>query len=185
MQEPGPSQYKVQPLSSDLQEHLRKTLKSKTLAKNEYLLKEGDTSRRVSFIESGLLRCFYLSKGKDVNRWFMSEGDVVFSVSSFYMQQPSYEYIQALEPSQLFYITHDELYEIYYRFPEFQRIGLVLTGKYYLLSDQLSFVKSKPPRERYEWLVTNQQELLQRVASKHLASYLGITSEYFSRIKRK
>ena len=187
VQAPGPSRFKPQSLSPDLQEHLQQKLKVENLSKDEYLLKAGQTSKSVTFIESGLLRCYYLTdSGKEVNRWFMREGDVVFSINSFYTQKPGQEYIQALEPAELFYITYDELDEIYFKFPDFRTIGLQLTSKYYMLWDQKEYaVLAKPASERYEWLVTNHQELLQRVADKHLASWLGITDVTFSQIKSK
>lgn len=181
----GPSRIKIQPLSPALKDHLMITLKGKSLVKSEYLLQAGQISRHVCFIESGLLRCYYISEtGKEVNRWFMREGDVVFSISSFYEQIPGQEYIQALEPTQLYYITYEELDEIYINFPEFERIGRHLTIKYHLLWDkQLASVLTKTARERFLWLVSHHDELFRRVADKHLASWLGITEVRFSQMK--
>ena len=93
--------HSVYPLSTELKEHLAKILKKKELKKKELLLSAGSICRNVYFVSQGLLRCYYLEDG-EVCKWFMKEGDVVYSVRSFLTQTASNEYIQALENCQLY-----------------------------------------------------------------------------------
>ena len=176
----------IYPMSDGLKEHLAVTLKEKQLAKKEYLLRAGQVSRRICFIAHGLLRCFYIKEDQEVSSWFMKEGDVIVSVESFFGQSESYEAIQALEDSLLYYITYDELEDIYRHFPEFNFIGRVLLEKYYTLSEQrLYSLRMQRSRERYEYLLEHHPELVLRVPLKYLASYLGIQEETLSRIRSK
>lgn len=83
----------IHPLSDGLKAYLTQNLKQRKIKKKEYLLKAGHTSRHVCFIHTGLLRCFYVNGDIEVSSWFMKEGDIVFSIESFYTQTPSYESI--------------------------------------------------------------------------------------------
>lgn len=121
---------------------------------------------------------------KDVSSWFMKEGDVIISVESFFQQTASYESIQALEDCTLHYITYDELQFTFRNFPEFNFIGRVLIERYYTLSEQrLYSMRLQRSYDRYLYLMEHHSDLILRVPSKFLASYLGITEVTLSNIK--
>jgi CRP-like cAMP-binding protein len=174
----------IHPLSDSLIEYLSINLKTKHLAKKDFLLKAGHVSKDICFIGKGLLRCFYLIEDKEVCSWFMKEGDVIISVESFFKQQESYEAIQALDNCTLYYITYEELQFIYRNFSEFNFVGRILTERYYTLSEQrLHSIRMQRSQDRYAYLMEHHSELIQRVPSKFLASYLGITEVTLSNIK--
>jgi CRP/FNR family transcriptional regulator, anaerobic regulatory protein len=174
----------IQPLSDELKDYLIKTLRSKEILRRDYLLKAGQISKHIYFIEQGLLRCYYLKDDLEVSSWFMKEGDVIISVESFFKQKESTEYIQALEDAILHYISYNELQYIYSRFPEFNYIGRTLVEHYYTISEQrLHSLRMQRAQERYASLISNNPELIQRIPSKYLASYLGISEETLSRIR--
>ncbi|HLY68736.1 MAG TPA: Crp/Fnr family transcriptional regulator [Puia sp.] len=176
----------IHPFSSPLREHLSRTLKQRELTTKKFLLKAGHVCRHIWFVKKGLLRCFYITHDAEVCSWFMKEGDVIISIESFFRQTPSYETIQALEDCELFYIDYDELQRMYREFPEFNVPGRVLTEKYYCQSEQrLYSMRMQRAPERYAYLQEHEPELLQRVASKYIASYLGLTEVTFSRIKNR
>ena len=176
----------IYPLSETCRDHLVQVLKTKELKRKNFLLKAGQVSREVCFIETGLLRCYYLKDGKEVSRWFMHEGDVIFSISSFYDQVPSFEYIQALEDCVLHFISWVELEHIYKTFWEFNFVGRELTKKYHKLWDrQLYYIQMQSAEERYRWLLNEHPELPLRVPAKHIASWLDITEVTLSKIKSK
>ena len=173
------------PLTDALRDHLAQILKSRTFLKKDFFLKAGHIANEIFFIEKGLVRCFYENNGKEVCSWFMKEGDCIISVESFFQQKESYENIQALEDTNTYYIDYKELQNIYQNFPEFNFIGRVLTEKYYVLSEQrLYSIRMHTASERYKILLEDAPELIQRVPSKYLASYIGITEETLSRNKR-
>lgn len=174
-------------LSDSLKAHLATVIKLKKISKKDYLLKAGHVCRNICFVEKGLLRCFYhIREETEVSSSFMKEGDVIISIESFFGQKESYESIQALEDCTLHYINYPEIQYIYRNFPEFNFIGRVLTEKYYIRwAQQLHGMRMQPPAERYKWLMQNNPELILRVTSKYLASYLGISEVTLSRQKGK
>jgi CRP-like cAMP-binding protein len=176
----------IHPLSPGLIEHLQGILKVRELPRKAYLLKQGGICTSISFIEKGLLRCFYEKDEKEICSWFMKEGDVIISVESFFKQTVSYENIQALEECVLYYINYKELQNIYCRFPEFNFIARVLTENYYTLSEQrLYSIRMQRAQERYQYLINHFPEIIQRVPLKYIASYLSITEETLSRIRSR
>lgn len=175
----------IHPLSDELKNHLKQIIQIQEVSKKEYLLELGRVCKGISFVAKGLVRCFYYKNGREVCSWFMKEGDLIVSVESFFSQVPSYENMQALEDCLLFSISYDQLQHIYLHYPEFNYIGRVLTEKYYILCDQrLYSLRMQKAAERYEYLIQNQPEIIQRVPAQYIASYLGITSETLSRIRK-
>jgi CRP/FNR family transcriptional regulator, anaerobic regulatory protein len=176
----------IHPLSEGLKIHLSKTIKIKELPKKEFLLKAGHVCREVCFIKKGLLRCFYINEDTEVCSWFMKEGDVIYSVESFLLQRQSYESIQAIEEAIVFYIDYSELQYIYNTYPEFNFIGRVLTEKYYTLSEQrLYSLRMHRADERYSYMMNKFPDLMQRVPLKYLASYMGMTEVWLSKVRAK
>ncbi len=174
----------IYPVSPALHEYLIEKTKVVLLPKKAFLLKEGRICKNIYYINKGLARCFYIKDDKEVSSWFMKEGDHIISVESFFRQQPSYENIQAIEDCELFALSYEELHVIYYNFPEFNFIARVLTEKYYTLSEQRLFsLRMQRASERYAHLMNHFPEIIQRVPSTIIASYLGITLETLSRIK--
>jgi CRP/FNR family transcriptional regulator, anaerobic regulatory protein len=176
----------INPLSEQIIAHLRSVLKHKKLEKKEFLLKAGKISGEICFISSGLLRCYFNRHSREISTWFMREGDVVISVESFFKQVQSKEFIQALEPTELWYIDYQELVYIYKNFIEFNFHGRQLTERYYVLSEQrVNSMRDQRAHERYRFLIDNNPDIIRRVPSKFIASYLGITEVTLSTIKSK
>lgn len=114
----------------------------------------------------------------------MKEGDVIVSVESFFSQTESYESIHALEDCRLHSLSYRDLQEAYQNYPEFNFIGRLLTEKYYRLSEErLYSIRMQRGLEKYKSLIEHHPQLIQRVPSKYLASYLGLTEETLSRIR--
>ncbi len=176
----------IYPLSSDLEQYLLSIFKVKELTKKSYILKQGQVCRNLYFIEKGLVRCFYIKDDKEVCSWFMKEGDLIISVESFFKQVISYENIQALEDCLVYYIDYKDLQYMYRHFIDSNFLARVVTEKYYMLSEQRLFsIRMQRAQERYQYLIDNFPELIQRVPSKYIASYLSITEETLSRIRGK
>ncbi|WP_018615709.1 Crp/Fnr family transcriptional regulator [Segetibacter koreensis] len=176
----------IHELSLGLQQNLLQSLKTQDLERKGFLLTEGELCKSIYYIEKGLLRCFYTTNSQEVCSWFMKEGDLIISVPSFFPQKPSYESIQALEDCSLLCLGYDELQKMYWNFLELNFVARVLTEKYYVLAEErLYSLRKHSAPERYAFLREKYPELIQRVPSKYLASYLGISEETLSRIKSK
>src|SRR4030095_12099901 len=176
----------IHPLSSELHQYLSQQLKTTTIDKKQFLLQAGQINRHIYFIKKGLLRCYYIHDQQEVCSKFLKEGDIIVSANSFFLQKESYESIQAIEDSVLWHICYDELQYIYRNFPEFNIIARVLSIKSYLLSEQrLNFIRMKQAADRYNSMLEHFPDLVLRVPSKYLASYLSISVETLSRIRGK
>jgi CRP-like cAMP-binding protein len=180
----------VYPMTPGLVSDLKEVVEFSTAKRLEYLLKPGQVCDRLYYIHKGLLRCFYeltdeeTGQTKEVSTWFMRERDTCVSVESYYLGEPSYEYIQTLEHSELFSIKREYLEAIFLKHLEFNYIGRVLTIKY--LVDwvrQINGIRKLKVAERYEALRSRDPELLQRVPQKYLASFLDTTPETIARIR--
>ena len=174
----------ITPISNALEERLSNTLQTKIFPKKQLLLKEGQVSNYIYFIEKGFLRSFYINHGKEITGWFMKENDIIVSVNSFFKREPSYEYIQVIEESTVHYVHYDELQNIYKDFIEFNIVGRVLAEIYYTLSEErLYAMRSHTAEERFNSLLDKHPEIIQRAPVGYIASYLGITHETLSRIR--
>lgn len=174
----------INPISKELEQRLSKTLQVKTFPKKYFLLKEGQVSNYIYFIEKGFLRSYYINNSKEITGWFMKENDIIISVNSFYKREPSYEWIQTIEESTLHYIHYDELQKIYKDFIEFNIAGRVLTEIYYVLSEERLYgMRSHTAEERFKFLLEKHPEIIQRAPVGYIASYLGISLETLSRLR--
>ncbi|HMH23823.1 MAG TPA: Crp/Fnr family transcriptional regulator [Puia sp.] len=178
--------HSVHPLPGGLREYLYEVAKTIDVRKGERLLRIGEVCSNIYFIEKGLFRCYYESDTGEVCAWFMKEGDVIISVGSFFSQAPSYQAIVAMEESLVRFISHEDLHKIYRRWPEFNLTGRKITEKYYALcEDRLYSLRMKKAEERYHYFLESQPGLVDRIPATYIASYLGITRETLSRIKKK
>ena len=138
----------------------------------------------ILIIHKGLLKCYYLLDGTPVSDWFFGEMETIVSIDSFYDQVPSKDFIQALENTDLFYITYDDLENLYRNFIEFNVIGRILTNKYLRIwHRQAQNIRMLTAEERYAFLLANQPELINRVPVRDLASYLDMSRETLSRMR--
>lgn len=174
------------PLSDELKEAITEKLQFKKFKKKEFVLKEGEICDYLYFIEEGFFKSFNLKDGKEITQWFMRANDFIISVSSFYKRTKSYEYIQALEDSAVHFIHYNDLQIIYKNFPEFNITGRILTEHYYILSEERLFgLRKLKAEERYLFLLDTHPEIIRKASRTDIASYLGISLETLSRIKKK
>lgn len=94
------------------------------------------------------------------------------------------EYIQALEPTEILYITKKQLYDIYHEHRDFCLNALMLTIDVLVEWDQrIQALINTTAEERYMWLVKNRPDLLTRVPDRYIAGFIGIRPETFSKVK--
>jgi CRP-like cAMP-binding protein len=176
----------IHPLTEELKSAIVQNSHIAQINKKTTLLSAGESSNTIYFIVSGAARVYYLDKeGKQTNTWFLFENELLISVYGFFTGQPSFEYIETLEDSTLIVVKKEKLDELYLRFMEFNFIGRKLTEYYYIRNEiQANELRMLSAKERYEQLFKRNPQLFQRVSLGHIASYLGISQETLSRIRK-
>lgn len=174
----------VGPMSSALERHLRGKIKPVFLKKGELLLRAGEVAGLILYLKKGLVRSYSLLEGKDVSNWFMKEGHIIISVESFLQQIPAEEWIQALEDCECWGITYTELEKTYRRFPRFERVGRLITGKYYCMSEvRHKSQRRRTKEEKYDYMMATDPDLVARVLNKYMASYLDISTSSYAHLR--
>ncbi|MBP6589869.1 MAG: Crp/Fnr family transcriptional regulator [Chitinophagaceae bacterium] len=165
---------------------LESKLTVQQLTKGSLLIRQGEVSRSVSFINKGLVRIYYLSDGKEINTGFIAENEYVSSYSSFLTRQPSAENIDALEDCELINLSFESMQELYLSHPIYERFGRKIAEMLYIMvSSHTTLLLTLSPEERYQTMLLQQPYLLQRVPQYMIASFIGITPEHLSRIRKK
>jgi len=174
------------PLSTEAQNALQDCFEKIVLAKNEYLLTQGNVCRHLYFLEKGALRGFYNLDGKEITHWFGFENDFVTSFHSFITQQAAIENIQLLEGSILWAISKERLKTLFNAHHEIERLVRIVYEKYYIkLEERYVNAHFKTAKELYENLLQQTPHILERVPLGFIASYLGISQETLSRIRSR
>ncbi len=150
------------------------------------LLREGQVSKTMYYVEKGCLRTFVDNEGKEITTQFFFEGDSVSSIESFRTKSPSFYSIESLEPSILQTLSDKDFQDILEESPEMRKEMEEHLFKRLFYSQQMfySYLKNSP-QKRYEELIARHPHIVQRVPQHYIASYLGITSVSLSRIRNR
>lgn len=162
-------------------------LVSETYKKKDFLLKEGEVCRHKIFIQAGLVRSFYTgSNGNEQIVQFGIENWWVICVESFVKETPSEVNIQALEETTVFMISKDSLENLYHSVPRLERFFRIITENMLIaLQRRDGYYMKMSSKERYEFLVKSIPDFVQRVPQYMIASYLEISPEYLSELRKK
>lgn len=173
------------PISPTLRAHLKSIIKPVYFKKGEIILREGEIANFIYYIESGLVRSYYMLNGKEVSNWFMKEGDIFISVLSFFRQIPSMDTLVALEDCVCWGISHKELEETYKDYPEFDKHGRLISNEYYCRSELRHIErKRQKPEQKYEILMEKDPDLVARVNNDHMASFLDVGLRTYNGIRK-
>jgi CRP-like cAMP-binding protein len=150
-------------------------------------MQAGEICRHYTFVVQGVLRMYGVDPaGKEHNILFSAEGDWIADISSFHATRPGVSNIQALEPSEIIQIEQQDLYFLYINIPKLDRIFKVVTEeKYVELQDRLFQDISSTAQDRYKYFLEKYPHLGSRLPNTQIASYLGITPEFLSMIRKE
>ncbi len=177
---------KFHPLSAALTERISSATKMVTYQAGDYILKEGQVCNKACLVIKGLARSYYINEDKDITSRFMDEGFIITSWISYYTQQPGNEFIEALEETTLACINYSDIQKMYSDFPEFNIVGRKQAEYGFFMAEQRTQILRKhTAEEKYKFFLSNHPTLLQRVALKHIATYLGMNEETLSRVRSK
>ena len=154
-------------------------------AKGELIHRQDETSKSLYIVESGLLRSFYIKDGKDITAHFAKEYTIIGAVDSIVRNKKSIYNIEALENSRVLKINNLELEGYLEEHPTFERIARQISQEIYFdLVERMEGLTFLTAKERYDHLLSKHPNIVHRVNLGHISSYLGITQETLSRVRK-
>jgi CRP-like cAMP-binding protein len=166
---------------------VRNGFSEKRVKRRQFLLQEGDVSNLNTFVVEGCLR-MYMSdnNGKEHNLQFAVENWWIGDIASFHSEEPSRLNIEAIENSVVLQIKKEDQLRLFVDHPKFNRIFRVFTENA-LISYQRRVLQniSSTAEERYTDFINRYPFFLNRISMVQVASFLGITPEFLSTIRKK
>jgi CRP-like cAMP-binding protein len=161
-------------------------LKHRKIRKRQYLLQAGDVSQYENFISKGCLRAYTVDEqGAEHIIMFGLEGWWISDLYSFLTNTPASQNIDALEDSEVFSIERSDLELLYERVPKFNKFFLKLLQNAFVAHQRRILASiSQTAEEQYSEFIAKYPSIEQRVPQHQIASYLGLSPETISRIRR-
>ena len=158
----------------------------KEYKKKEIILKEGDIDHYLTVVEEGAARLFFINQNKEITTRFVFKHQYLTSYDSFLQRSPSKCNVEALTDMVLWQIHYDDLQEVYRTSPVGNLLGRLTVESIYVekLKKEFSYL-SESAEERYLKLMKEHPDLFQMIPLKHIATYMAITPQALSRIRRR
>ncbi len=178
---------KFLPLNEEEKSILENVFKERTIKRRQFILQEGDTCKHNTFVVEGCFRMYLVDeKGKEHNLQFAVENWWIGDIGSFHSEVPSRLCIEALENSIILQIKKEDQLKLFVDYPKFNRIFRVLAENAIVsLQNRILQNISSTAEERYLSFLENQPQLFNRISNVQIASYLGVTPEFLSTIRKK
>ena len=159
----------------------------KKLRKRQYLLQEGDVCKYQAFVEKGMLRSYHIDeRGTEHILQFASEGWWMADLSSYITGETSLFNIEALEDSQLLLLSKISWDQLMQRIPKFEHYFRIIIQNHLVATQKrLLHSLSETAEEKYHRFLKTYPDCAPRLSQQQIASYLGITRETLSRLRRQ
>jgi len=160
---------------------------SRKVSKNQFLLEYGEICRNIYFVEKGLLKMYSIDKnGKEHIIQFAPESWLISDRSSLYFNEKSIYYIEAVEDSEVLFLHPDFFSRLVEQFPNsIEKSDIIAQKHIRSLQDRINSLLGETAEERYLKFIRMYPDLLLRVPQWMIASYLGITPESLSRVRKE
>jgi len=172
-------------ISDDEWLHYSSMLQVKVLKKKTMLLSEGTTCKEVFFVNSGLLRIYFVdNNGEEKTFHFALEKTFATDYKSFLKGIPSNYSIQAMEDTEVLVMPFEMVHNGYTKLRFGEKLGRLIAEDYFcMFNDKIQALYTQTPLERYNSLTASFPNIFQRVPQHLIASYLNISSVHLSRLK--
>lgn len=153
-------------------------------AKNEMILKEGDTCTNIYWVVKGLVRQFYYKNEKELTEYMATENCIVMCIESLFLEQPTRLQIKAIEPTVMIAMPKADLEAVAMKSVNIQILYRKILEESLILSQHhADMLRFESAQDRYQKLVKNQPQLVLRAPLVYIASYLQMTPETLSRVR--
>lgn len=167
-------------------EKICKNFKSNSVKKGDFLLRQGKVCKFEGFVNEGCFRIFTIDqKGNENTLYFAVKGWWLMDIDSFMNQTPSALNIQALEDSEILIINKNDKEKLYETQPIVEKLFRIMSQKA-LIAWQKRLIQnhSLTAKERYHYFIKKYPNMVSKLTDRQVSSYLGITHEFLSKIKR-
>lgn len=160
-------------------------LQYRQISRKTLLLQEGEVCNFESYITKGCIRNYYIDdKGEEVTLQFAIEGWWVSDISSFHDRKPSKMFIETLEDAEVLVLTPESKETLLQRVPKFERMfRLMVQRNLSRLQERLFQTITTTATEKYLDFLDRYPTIPQRVAQHYIASYLGFSPEFLSKVR--
>jgi len=157
-----------------------------TVKKNEVLIEAGKVCNWIAFVNSGVLRNYYISgDGEEVTYCITFPNKFITGYSSFISNEKTFENIHAITDAEILVIEKSRFSELTDSSENWLRFSKIFAEQSYLLMERLLLaLQIESAEKRYQDLVAKHPDYLQKVPLKYLASFLGITQRHLSRLRK-
>ncbi|WP_448103687.1 Crp/Fnr family transcriptional regulator [Pedobacter panaciterrae] len=175
------------PLSSEEKQLVAELFKPRLYRKRQYVLQEGDVCSIFNFVVRGCLRMYKIDdKGNTHIIQFATENWWLMDIGSFHGKEPSELNIDAIEDTMVLHISYNDLINLYTKGSKFNLIFRVLIENSFVsLQKRLLQNISSTAEERYLSFMQDYSHLNNRLPQVQIASFIGITPEFLSRLRNK
>ncbi|GDX46260.1 cAMP-binding protein [Bacteroidota bacterium] len=152
--------------------------------KDAFFVREGQLCNRIGFLETGMIRHFYINKKEEITRWMSLEGEFITQLGSFIRSTPSNQYLQAITPCKLWVIDRETWWKLYQK-QEILRTFWVRMIELNVIGfeDRVYQQLASDAEERYLYFMKHFPRFLEKVPQKYIASMIGIKPESLSRLR--
>jgi len=176
----------LHPISADIENYFKQHAYASSFAKGDLLLSAGNVCEHIHFIRKGAVRGFVKEGDKDITTWITAENEIVSSIYGLYSKQSPIENIQAIEDCEVLTMAISDLEKLYVQFPEFNVVARKLLEKYYVDAEERAFIARLTNAEnKYSLFLKRYEHLSNRIPLKYIASFLGMTLETLSRVRKR
>lgn len=174
-------------LSEDDIEIIKRSFIPKKVRKRQYILNAGDVCQYITFVDKGMLRSFTVDgEGTEYVVQFAIEGWWISDVGSFISGKEALYNIEALEDCELLHLNKSTMDELVNQVPVMERFfRLLMQNNIVALQRRVVAYMSLSAEEKYLKLMDVAPDIMQRASQQHIASYLSITPETLSRVRKK
>lgn len=173
-------------VSNELKKELIHRVRVDHFKKNELVHRAETVCKRTYLVKKGLLRIYFSKDGKIITDGFSAENEWMTSAYSFMKNEPDHYQIDAIEKTETYSFSIDDLQYLFERFHEMERFGRMTMAKQFILqSERLNSIRFTTPSEKYQHFCITYKHILNRIPLGMVASYLGITQETLSRVRAK
>lgn len=174
-------------LTAEEQSYFFSLLKEKQFKNKQYIIKEGDVCKHISFINKGCCRIYNIDKnGFEHILSFASQDYWVGDLYSIITQKSGMLFIQAMEEVEVLQIAKSDLDTLFLKIPKFERMFRILTENAYVVTqNRVMEGMGLTANERYAIFNKKYALIKDKLPQKQIALYLGVTPEFFSRMKKK